>query len=85
MAKLTDQVIRDAVRETLAGESESPRRYDVDAITSISYAAFHRQAREARVPDCLHPDGLKRQSTFIFGGLLAMPFVLVAKLRGKCN
>ena len=49
---------------------------------------------EARVPDCLHQDGLKRQPTgFMIGnfayfgvsGLTALPFVAIAKLRGKCN
>jgi len=44
-----------------------------------------KETLEARVPDCLHPDGLKRQPTFFLSGLFALPFVAVAKLRGKCN
>ena len=44
---------------------------------------------EAKVPDCLHPDGLKRQPTNIgpigVVGAYALPFVAIAKLRGKCN
>jgi pyruvate/2-oxoglutarate dehydrogenase complex dihydrolipoamide acyltransferase (E2) component len=52
-------------------------RADADILSS----AFD----EAKVPDCLHPDGLKNQPTFFLAGLLALPFVAVAKLRGKCN
>jgi hypothetical protein len=85
LAKLTDKVIRDAVRETLAELPQNPQRYEGDVMRGIRYAGFHRQAREARLPDCLHPDGLQRQPTFIFNGLLAMPFIAIAKLRGKCN
>jgi hypothetical protein len=36
----------------------------------------------------MHPDGLKRQPTNIgpitFVGLYAVPFVFLAKVRGKC-
>lgn len=39
---------------------------------------------EAKVPDCLHSDGLKRQPTFLLAGYLALPFIAVAKVRGKC-
>lgn len=43
---------------------------------------------EARVPDCLHSEGLKRQpphiGPFVFIGVLALPFVALAKIRGKC-
>lgn len=43
---------------------------------------------EAKVPDCLHAEGLKRQpphiGPFVFMGVLAFPFVALAKIRGKC-
>jgi hypothetical protein len=43
---------------------------------------------EAKVPDCLHKDGLKRQppriGPFVFMGVIALPFVALAKVRGKC-
>ncbi|MBA5688327.1 hypothetical protein [Rugamonas apoptosis] len=55
--------------------------YRGSAEADVLSSAFN----EARIPDCLHSDGLKFQPTLIFAGLLALPFVAVAKLRGKCN
>lgn len=85
LPQLTDQVIRDAVRATLAEPADNPRRYEADTIRGNSYSEFSQQFSEARVPDCLHSDGLKRQPTFFLQGLLALPFIVVAKVRGKCN
>ena len=51
------------------------------AKSDIMTAAFI----EAKVPDCLHSEGLKRQTTLIFTGYLALPFIPIAALRGKCN
>ena len=85
LPKLTDELIRDAVRETLAEPVAYPRRHEVDTIRGNSYSAFSQEFSQARVPDCLHSDGLKRQTTLIFGGILALPFIAVAKLRGVCN
>ena len=69
--QLTQSMIRDAVR--------AERKYE-------QFAAVFA---EAKVPDCLHADGLKRQPTGIgplaIGGVYALPFVAIAKLRGKCN
>lgn len=52
------------------------------------YSVFDTAVAEARVPDCLHKDGLKRQpprvAFFVFQGVLALPFVALAKVRGKC-
>lgn len=87
--KLSDKVIRDAVRETLAEPLDNPRRHEVDTIRGNSYTEFAEQVREARVPDCLHGDALKRQPPRIgpigFSYLYAVPFVVLAKIRGKCN
>jgi hypothetical protein len=49
------------------------------------YEKFEGTFADAKVPGCLSSEGLKRQPTFIFGGLLALPFVAVAAVRGKCN
>lgn len=53
-----------------------------------SYARFGAAFTEAKVPDCLREDGLKRQPPrilfFGFQGVLAFPFVALAKIRGKC-
>lgn len=55
--------------------------YRGTADADILSAAFD----QAQIPSCLHSDGLKFQPTYIFFGLLALPFVAVAKLRGKCD
>lgn len=58
-------------------------------LRSDTLLEFDRLVREAEVPDCLHKDALKRQPPRIlfieFKDLYAVPFVLVAKYRGKCN
>jgi hypothetical protein len=85
--------VRDAVRMVLdedrAKAAEAPRRHEADTIRANAYQRFGAEFAEARVPDCLHPDGLKRQPPRIgfigFSYLLATPFVVLAKLRGKCN
>lgn len=79
--------IRVAVRDLRQAEASAinPRRHENDTIRADRYDSFAADFAEARVPDCLRPDGLKRQSTLIFSGLLALPFVAIAKLRGKCN
>jgi hypothetical protein len=87
-ARLSDDVIRKAVRETLA-ERPAKGRVEGMPLSGERYEEFSRQFEEARVPGCLRPDGLKRQPTNIgpigVSGLLALPFVAVAKIRGKCQ
>lgn len=61
-----------------------PRRHEADTIRGDKYAKFASEFAEAKVPGCLRPDGLKRQSTYGFRELLALPFIVVAKVRGKC-
>jgi hypothetical protein len=82
--RLTDEVIKNAVHETLAVQA-APPRHEADVLAGDKYQSFSEQFSAAKVPDCLHQDGLKRQPTFFFTGLLALPFVAVAKLRGKCQ
>jgi len=86
----TPAAIRAAVAETIAAE----RAAEGEALPTYRfssqpppdrYQVFADIFDDARVPDCLHADGLKRQSTLIFKGLVALPFVAIAKLRGKCN
>ena len=84
-SRISDESIRKAVKETLDAAWENPRRHEADTITATPYEEFGHAFSEAKVPDCLHADGLKRQPTFFLGGLLALPFVAVAKIRGKCK
>lgn len=81
----SEDAIRAAVRETLAEKPDNPRLHEADTYRANHYDIFARKVEDATVPDCLHEDGLKRQPTFFLGGLLALPFIAVAKVRGKCQ
>lgn len=86
--RVSDQTIKQAVRETIAEEgAAAPRDAGAagEAFRSERVDKFSRQFEQARVPGCLRPDGLKHQPTGIFAGLLALPFVAVAAIRGKCR
>ncbi|WP_075792588.1 hypothetical protein [Massilia putida] len=83
--RLDEDAIRKAVRDTLAEKPDNPRLHEADTLRANRYDIFARQVEDATVPDCLHADGLKRQPTFFLTGLLALPFVAVAKVRGKCQ
>ena len=84
-ARLDENAIRKAVRAMLAEKPDNPRLHEADTLRANRYDIFARRVDEATVPDCLHADGLKRQPTFFLTGLLALPFVAVAKVRGKCQ
>lgn len=98
---LTEAAIHEAIHETLveadhqaAAERQAVANkqmqpgvapggvvYRSTAQADVLTAAFD----QAQIPSCLHADGLKFQPTYVFFGLLALPFVAVAKLRGKCD
>ncbi len=89
-------LVRRAIKESLeaekviaaarAKEQAIPLRFTASSRPEQDkYERFADEFDEAKVPGCLGPGGLKRQPTFIFGGLLALPFVAVAAIRGKCN
>jgi len=88
LPRLTEDAIHKAVREVLDESPEKPRRHEADTIRGNRYQEFAEQFSEAKVPDCLHADALKRQPPRIgpiaFKGLYALPFVVLAKVRGKC-
>lgn len=91
---ITDEVIRKAVRETIA---EDPRpepaanqqagvlRAETATLQSRMTSAFN----DAKVPDCLHEDALKLQPARIgpvgVVGPLSLPWIVAAVVRGKCN
>jgi predicted amidohydrolase len=67
-------------------EAAIPQRYTASSHPDQDkYEKFETTFADAKVPGCFKSDGLKRQSTLIFGGLLALPFIAVAAIRGKCN
>jgi hypothetical protein len=83
-ATLTDDLIKQAVKQSLADEQKEAALMPGKGLSADRYREFGRQMSEARIPDCLHGDALKFQPT-LFGGLLGIPFVVVAALRGKCR
>lgn len=95
-APVSAEVIRRAVYETI--QEEKARAVAASKAAAIpeplhyGYAPQLSSAErlslafdDAKVPGCLTPSGLKRQNTLIFGGVLALPFIPIAYLRGKCN
>ena len=75
-----------AVADAESKEKAIPYRYSASShAEQDKYEKFETTFADAKVPGCLSHNGLKRQSTFIFRGLLALPFVAVAAVRGKCN
>jgi hypothetical protein len=80
-----DASISKAVAQTLKNEASPQPHYQSAKAFSSTHADIMTAAfNEAKVPDCLHSEGLKRQPTFLLGGYLALPFLAVAKVRGKC-
>lgn len=61
------------------------RRHETDTISATPIESFTKDFAAARLPDYLHADGLRNQPTFFLGGVLALPFIAVAKLRGVCR
>ena len=93
-ARLTEDAIRLAVRETLAETpAPGPRAPSGDVLSGDSYRKFSRDFTEAKKPSCLGPDALKHQPAsfstknwnFSADALMALPFWAAAIARGKCN
>ena len=89
---LTDEIIKKAVRETIA---EDPRPLPAASRDAGAYSAVTPHGKmsaafeQARVPDCLHDDALKHQPATLgpinVVGPYSLPWVIAAALRGKCN
>lgn len=88
--RVTDRdLIAKAVRETLAETPPAPLARNGRSLSADAQGTLGRAFDEAQVPGCLRPDGLKLQPPRIgpvgVGGLLALPFLALAAVRGKCN
>ena len=81
-----DPALRKAIADAMAAElpRQSLPQY-VPAFSTANSDIMTAAFIEAKVPDCLHSEGLKRQPTFFLTGFLALPFIPIAMLRGKCN
>ena len=93
-ARLSDDVVKQAVRETLAEGPREPTAAPAGRILSGDrYQSFARTFSEAQIPSCLGPDALKHQPNkietkawyFEANGLMALPFWAAAIARGKCK
>lgn len=87
-ARLTDDAIVQAVRDTLAEEPSTPLA-DGQVLSGGPYREFADAVTEARRGYCMRPNALKQQPARIgpiqLGGILAIPHWLGAMARGKCN
>lgn len=84
----SDPVVQKAVAEIVVAEpapEPTPVQAGVVALNPIKQDVMSAAFDEAKVPDCLHSEGLKRQPTFFLKGILKLPFVPIAYLRGVCN
>ena len=83
-----DPVAQKAVADTLAADpapAQTPVQAGVVALNPVRQDVMTTAFNEAQVPDCLHADGLKRQPTFFLKGILQLPFIPIAYLRGVCK
>lgn len=83
-----DPVAQKAVADTVAAEpapAPTPVQAAVIGLNPEKHDIMTTAFNEAKVPDCLHADGLKRQPTFFLKGVLKLPFIPIAYLRGVCQ
>jgi hypothetical protein len=84
-ARLDRDAIRAAITATPVERDPYPRRHEADTISVKPVEKFSKDFANARLPDCLHSEGLRNQPTFFLSGFLALPFIAVAKVRGVCR
>jgi hypothetical protein len=84
-ARLDKEAIRAAIAATADEKDPNPPRPEADTLSATPYQTFSKDFAAARLPDCLHSEGLKNQPTFFLSGFIALPFIAVAKLRGVCR
>ena len=84
-ARLDKETIRAAIAAAPPEKEAAPGRSESGALSGTAYEQFSNDFAGARLPDCLHAEGLKNQPTFFLSGVLALPFIAVAKVRGVCR
>ena len=88
--RVTRAAIREIVAESNAKEGiAAAQRFSGGPGREDKYAQFARDFDDAEVPGCLGQNALKHQPPKIgpigVGGILALPFLVVAAARGKCK
>ncbi|MYM27612.1 hypothetical protein GTP58_04705 [Duganella sp. CY15W] len=88
---LTDDIIRKAVRETIAEDPHPAPAPAQNALVLRGSSAQTRMAaafEQAKIPSCLHEDALKQQPAMIgpvnVVGPYSLPWIIAAAVRGKC-
>lgn len=91
-AGVTDALIRQAVRDTIAEDPQpvhAPGQGAAALSGGVTQARLNAAFDQAKVPDCLHGDALKHQPAHIgpiaVVGIYSLPWVVAAVVRGKCN
>jgi hypothetical protein len=84
-ARLDRDAIWAAITATPVERDPYPRRHEADTLSIRPVEKFSKDFADARLPDCLHSEGLRNQPTFFLSGFLALPFIAVAKVRGVCR
>lgn len=90
---LTDEVIRKAVRETIAEDPQpaplAGRQANALRAGEATSARMSAAFEQAKVPSCLHDNALKLQPADVgpihVVGPYSLPWVISAALRGKCR
>lgn len=87
---VTDAIIRQAVRATIAEDPQPPPARGPAALSGgVTQARLDAAFDQARVPDCLHGDALKHQPAHIgpiaVVGIYSLPWVVAAVVGGKCK
>jgi hypothetical protein len=88
--RLSDDVVKQAVRATLAESPREPTSAPGGTVLSGDrYQSFSRAFAGAQKPSCLRPDALAFQpakgANFEARELMALPFWAAAIVKGKCN
>lgn len=91
-AGLTDAIIQQAVRDTIAEDPQplqAPGQGAAALSGGVTQVRLNAAFDQAKVPDCLHGDALKYQPAQIgpiaVVGIYSLPWVVAAVVRGKCN
>ena len=91
---LSDEMIRKAVRDTIAEDPHpvNPASVKAGAFGTTAPTTQDKMSaafEQAKVPDCLHGDALKLQPAYIgpvaVVGPYSLPWVIAAVVRGKCH